>query len=116
MVSMESGRISKINLQDETMVSIGGSLQDLVGVVDPLETTCRHWLTHGPPVYIVRIKILNKTRRLFVVVIFHLLVFGSGMPVGHHGDAPSETFLDEEIHVWFSEKFERDILFCLFLL
>ena len=49
MVSMESGRISKINLQDETTVSIGGSLQDLVGVVDPLET-CRHRLAHGPPV------------------------------------------------------------------
>ena len=50
MLSMEGSGIVQINLQDETMVSIGGSLQDLVGVVDPLETTDRHWLTHSPPV------------------------------------------------------------------
>ena len=44
MFSMEGSGIVQINLQDETMISIGGSLQDLVGVVDPLETTCRRAL------------------------------------------------------------------------
>ena len=38
MFSMELRRIVQINLQDETMVSIGGSLQDLVGVVNPLKS------------------------------------------------------------------------------
>ena len=47
---MEGRGILKVDLQGVAMVSIDRGLQYLLAVVNPLEASYWHWLTHGPSV------------------------------------------------------------------
>ena len=46
---------------------------------------------------------------MFRVVVLHVPVVGLSIAVADHGDAPSKSLFDEQIHVRIGDKIERDV-------